>query len=154
MTDRIAGFTSTGSKRPETLFGSPDPTLPSRMTRSAGCQVWDENGREYIDYIMGLGSVALGYGHPSIIRAAAVAMTDGVVGPLAPVLEEEVAATVLLGNGQDDDFELGIHGRNSFFSGCPLIIPQPASRSPRDSPWSLPAQSLVRATSGVRRYSH
>jgi glutamate-1-semialdehyde 2,1-aminomutase len=94
VTDRIAGFTSTGSKRPETLFGSHDLTLPSRMIRSAGCQVWDENGREYIDYIMGLGSVALGYGHPSVIRAAAAAMADGVVGPLAPVLEEEVASTL------------------------------------------------------------
>ncbi|HEX5574381.1 MAG TPA: aminotransferase class III-fold pyridoxal phosphate-dependent enzyme, partial [Gemmatimonadales bacterium] len=94
MAEHIAGFTSTGSKRPETLFGSHDPTLPSRMTRSAGCQVWDERGREYIDYIMGLGSVALGYGHQDVTRAAAGAMENGVVGPLAPVLEEEVAATV------------------------------------------------------------
>jgi glutamate-1-semialdehyde 2,1-aminomutase len=94
LTEHIAGFTSTGSKRPETLFGSHDPTLPSRMTRSAGCHVWDERGREYIDYIMGLGSVALGYGHQDVIRAAARAMENGVVGPLAPVLEEEVAATL------------------------------------------------------------
>jgi glutamate-1-semialdehyde 2,1-aminomutase len=92
LTEHIAGFTSTGSKRPETLFGSHDPTLPSRMTRSAGCHVWDDRGREYIDYIMGLGSVALGYGHQDVIRAAAGAMENGVVGPLAPVLEEEVAA--------------------------------------------------------------
>jgi glutamate-1-semialdehyde 2,1-aminomutase len=94
LTEHIAGFTSTGSKRPETLFGSHDPTLPSRMTRSAGCHVWDERGREYIDYIMGLGAVALGYGHQDVIRAAAAAMENGVVGPLAPVLEEEVAATL------------------------------------------------------------
>jgi glutamate-1-semialdehyde 2,1-aminomutase len=94
LTEHIAGYTSTGSKRPETLFGSDDPGLPSRMTRSAGCQVWDENGREYIDYIMGLGSVGLGYGYPSVVRAAAKAMEDGVVGPLAPVLEEEVASTL------------------------------------------------------------
>jgi glutamate-1-semialdehyde 2,1-aminomutase len=94
LAEHIAGFTSTGSKRPETLFGSHDPTLPSRMTRSAGCQVWDERGREYIDYIMGLGSVALGYGHQDVTRAAAGAMENGVVGPLAPVLEEEVAATL------------------------------------------------------------
>jgi glutamate-1-semialdehyde 2,1-aminomutase len=94
LTEYIAGFTSTGSKRPETLFGSHDPTLPSRMTRSAGCHVWDERGREYIDYIMGLGSVALGYGHRDVIRAAAGAMENGVVGPLAPVLEEELAATL------------------------------------------------------------
>src|SRR3954452_15840689 len=43
---------------------------------------------------MGLGSVGLGYGYPSVVRAAAKAMEDGVVGPLAPVLEEEVAATL------------------------------------------------------------
>jgi glutamate-1-semialdehyde aminotransferase len=92
LTEHIAGFTSTGSKRPEILFGTHDPDLPSRMTRSSGCTVWDENGREFIDYIMGLGSVALGYGHPEVARAAVHAIEAGVVGPLPPVLEEEVAA--------------------------------------------------------------
>jgi glutamate-1-semialdehyde aminotransferase len=92
LNDHIAGFTSTGSKRPEILFGTQDPELPSRMTRSSGCTVWDENGREFVDYIMGLGSVALGYGHPEVARAAARAIEAGVVGPLPPVLEEEVAA--------------------------------------------------------------
>jgi glutamate-1-semialdehyde 2,1-aminomutase len=94
MSEHIAGFTSTGSKRPETLFGRPHAELPSRMTRSSGCRVWDENGREYIDYLMGLGSVALGYGHPEVTRAAAEAIDRGVVGPLAPVLEEEVGAEI------------------------------------------------------------
>jgi glutamate-1-semialdehyde 2,1-aminomutase len=90
----IAGFTSTGSKRPETLFGTHDPDLPSRMSRSSGCQVWDEQGREYVDYIMGLGSVALGYSHPEVTRAAAQAVEAGVVGPLAPVLEEELGTEI------------------------------------------------------------
>jgi glutamate-1-semialdehyde 2,1-aminomutase len=91
VTDHIPGFTSTGSKRPETLFGTRDPELPSRMIRSEGCQVWDDQGRQYIDYIMGLGSVALGYAHPAVTRAAIDAVESGVVGPLAPALEEEVA---------------------------------------------------------------
>jgi glutamate-1-semialdehyde 2,1-aminomutase len=94
MTDFIPGFTSTGSKRPETLFGSHDPELPCRMTRSSGCRVWDEHGREYLDYIMGLGSVALGYADPDVTRAVTSAAANGVVGPLAPVLEEEVAAAM------------------------------------------------------------
>ena len=94
MTQHIAGFTSTGSKRPETLFGLHDRDLPSRMTRSSGCRVWDDAGREYVDYLMGLGSVALGYGHPEVTRAATEAVAAGVVGPLAPVLEEELAATM------------------------------------------------------------
>lgn len=94
LTEHVAGFTSTGSKRPEILFGALDPDLPSRMIRSAGYRVWDENHREYIDYIMGLGSVALGYGHSEVARAAVEAMEDGVVGPLAPVLEEDLASEI------------------------------------------------------------
>ena len=62
LNDHIAAFTSTGSKRPESLFGTRQEDLPSRMVRSSGCRVWDENGRAYTDYIMGLGAVALGYG--------------------------------------------------------------------------------------------
>lgn len=94
MTQHVAGFTSTGSKRPDILFGALDPDLPSRMVRSSGCRVWDENGREFIDYIMGLGSVALGYGNAEVTRAAVQAVEDGVVGPLAPVLEEDLAAQI------------------------------------------------------------
>jgi glutamate-1-semialdehyde 2,1-aminomutase len=83
---RVPGFTSTGSKRPEALFGS-----PARMTRASGCRVWDDAGREYVDYIMALGAVALGYGHPAVNRAAEAAIAAGVVGPLPPVAEEELA---------------------------------------------------------------
>jgi glutamate-1-semialdehyde 2,1-aminomutase len=94
LTKHVAGFTSTGSKSPEALFGVVDPDLPSRMTRSAGYRVWDEHDREYIDYIMGLGSVALGYGDSEVTRAAVEAVEDGVVGPLAPVMEEDLAAQI------------------------------------------------------------
>jgi glutamate-1-semialdehyde 2,1-aminomutase len=94
LTEHIPGFTSTGSKTPEILFGELTPDLPSRMVRSSGYRVWDESDREYLDYIMGLGSVAVGYGHPEVTRAALAAMKDGVVGPLAPVLEEELAARI------------------------------------------------------------
>src|SRR5919107_4492065 len=43
---------------------------------------------------MWLRSVALGYGHPAVTRAATEAVAAGVVGPLAPVLEEDVAAMI------------------------------------------------------------
>ena len=90
---RVPGFTSTGSKRPEALFGPAGeaPPVPERMTRAAGCRVWDASGSEYVDYIMALGAVALGYGHPAVNRAACDAVANGVVGPLPPVLEEELA---------------------------------------------------------------
>lgn len=93
MTDGpVAGFTSTGSKRPEALFGSDGGwTPPARMVRAAGCRVWDAAGREYLDLVMALGAVALGYGHPEVARAAIDAVGAGVVGPLAPALEEQLA---------------------------------------------------------------
>lgn len=88
----VAGFTSTASKRPQALFGADDSELPSRVTRSEGCRVWDERGREYVDFIMGLGSVALGYGHPAVTEAVVAAVREGGVGPLPPVMEEMLAA--------------------------------------------------------------
>ncbi len=94
MNDHVAAFTSTGSKRPESLFGTRQEDLPSRMVRASGCRVWDENGRAYTDYIMGLGAVALGYGDAEVTHAAIEAVQNGVVGPLAPVLEEEVAGRI------------------------------------------------------------
>lgn len=86
----IPGFSSTGSKRPEALFGGL-PGVPLRMTRSLGCRMWDLGGREYLDTIMALGAVALGYAHPSVVRAAEAAVRDGAVGSLAPVEEEKLA---------------------------------------------------------------
>src|SRR5438093_7297925 len=61
------------------------------MVRASGCRVWDADGREYLDYVMALGAVALGYGHPAVNRAAEEAIAAGVVGPLPPVLEEGLA---------------------------------------------------------------
>src|SRR5258705_13921049 len=61
------------------------------MTRASGCRVWDENGREHIDFVMALGAVALGYGPPDVNRAATAAIAAAVVGPLPPVAEEELA---------------------------------------------------------------
>ena len=85
----VPGFTSTGSKRPDALFGT-----PARMTRAAGCRVWDEDGREYVDFVMALGAVALGYGHFAVNGAATAAIAAGVVGPLPPVAEEDLAAAL------------------------------------------------------------
>lgn len=97
MSGRIPGFTSTGSKRPDALFGAAAAAdLPRRMTRSSGCRVWDEQGREYLDFVMGLGSVAIGYGDPEVSRAAIDAVEAGIIGPLPPV-HEEAAAEALAG---------------------------------------------------------
>jgi glutamate-1-semialdehyde aminotransferase len=86
----VAGFTSTGSKKPGTLFGGDADfdVLPMRMSWSGGCRIRDAESREYLDFIMALGAVGLGYNHPEVNQAAIEAIQNGTVGPLAPVEEE------------------------------------------------------------------
>lgn len=92
---RVAGVTSTGSKRPGVIYGGPADGAPDRMTHSQGCRVWDTDGHEYLDWHMGLGSVALGYAHPVVTSAVQAAAARGVTGPLPPVEEEELASRLV-----------------------------------------------------------
>jgi glutamate-1-semialdehyde 2,1-aminomutase len=91
----VAGITSTGSKRPDALFGADYDGPPLRMVRSAGNRVWDEAGTEYLDFVMALGAVALGYAHPRVNQAVFEAVERGAIGPLPPV--EEAALAEALG---------------------------------------------------------
>jgi glutamate-1-semialdehyde aminotransferase len=87
--DAVAGFTSTRSKGPDALFGGPGG--PTHYVRAEGAYVQTADGRRLLDWTMALGAVALGYGHPEVVEAAARAAREGVVGPLPPALEVEVA---------------------------------------------------------------
>ncbi len=46
------------------------PGPPHFYTRARGARLWDADGREYIDYLGGLGPNLLGYGHPEVEAAA------------------------------------------------------------------------------------
>ena len=48
-------------------FGNFDPSIIIRAGH--GARVWDEDGREYIDYLIGSGPMLLGHGHPEVIAA-------------------------------------------------------------------------------------
>ncbi len=43
---------------------------PGFIERGRGCHVWDIDGNEFIEYGMGLRSVSLGHGYPSVVEAA------------------------------------------------------------------------------------
>jgi acetylornithine aminotransferase len=43
--------------------------LPLVLTRGRGCRVWDEDDREYIDFIAGIAVCNLGHAHAQIARA-------------------------------------------------------------------------------------
>ena len=48
-------------------FGNFDPSMVIREGR--GARVWDEDGREYVDYLIGSGPMLLGHGHPEVLEA-------------------------------------------------------------------------------------
>ena len=41
------------------------------ISRGEGARVWDEDGREYIDYLIGSGPMLLGHGHPEVLDGGA-----------------------------------------------------------------------------------
>jgi glutamate-1-semialdehyde aminotransferase len=82
---------STGSKRVEALFGSPDSAGPTHYQTSVGCRVTDVDGNEYFDCTMALGSVALGYSEPNVTRAAVDAIAAGNISALSNFREVDLA---------------------------------------------------------------
>ncbi|PZQ95278.1 MAG: aspartate aminotransferase family protein [Cereibacter sphaeroides] len=48
-------------------FGNFDPAMFIREGK--GSRVWDEDGREYVDYLIGSGPMLLGHGHPEVLEA-------------------------------------------------------------------------------------
>ncbi|MDJ0639521.1 MAG: aminotransferase class III-fold pyridoxal phosphate-dependent enzyme [Paracoccaceae bacterium] len=52
---------------PAAGFGNFDPGIV--IARGEGSHVWDEDGREYVDYLIGSGPMLLGHGHPEVIEA-------------------------------------------------------------------------------------
>ena len=50
---------------------------PAFIERGKGCHVWDGEGREYIEYGMGLRAVTLGHAHEPVLEAACAQMRRG-----------------------------------------------------------------------------
>ena len=54
-----------------------DPFRPY-ITHAMGSRKWDLDGNEYIDYVMGHGSLILGHSHPAVVQAVQEQITKGV----------------------------------------------------------------------------
>src|SRR5678810_576387 len=52
--------------------------IPVLIERGEGMHVYDSDGREYVDFLSGIGVNALGYNHPRI-RAAIVAQAERLI---------------------------------------------------------------------------
>ncbi len=56
-------------------FGNFDPSICIRDAQ--GCRVRDEDGKEYVDYLIGSGPMILGHGHPEVLEAVQEQLTKG-----------------------------------------------------------------------------
>ncbi|MEM9442996.1 MAG: aminotransferase class III-fold pyridoxal phosphate-dependent enzyme [Pseudomonadota bacterium] len=68
-TERAAGVMPAGG------FGNFDPSLVIR--EGHGARVWDEDGHDYVDYLIGSGPMLLGHGHPEVVDAVQGQLSKG-----------------------------------------------------------------------------
>lgn len=43
--------------------------FPAAMVKGRGCRLWDDDGREYLDFLAGIAVCSLGHCHPAVTRA-------------------------------------------------------------------------------------
>jgi glutamate-1-semialdehyde aminotransferase len=64
---------------------------PKYLVKGKGSHVWDVDGNEYIDYLMGVGPLSLGYAYPKVDDAIKSQLEDGITFSMMHPLEVEVA---------------------------------------------------------------
>ena len=64
---------------------------PIFLKKGKGCNIWDVDGNKYIDYLMALGPVLLGYNHPVVTEAVTNQIKKGVSFSLPHEKEVELA---------------------------------------------------------------
>src|SRR5438445_5420562 len=47
------------------------------VSHGQGCRVWDVDGREYLDFVLGSGPMILGHAHPAVIEAVKQQLARG-----------------------------------------------------------------------------
>lgn len=77
-------------------FGNFDPDMIIREGK--GTHIWDEDGKEYIDYLLGSGPMVLGHGHPEVLEVVHEQLDKGMTffanNTLGIELAEEICRAV------------------------------------------------------------
>jgi glutamate-1-semialdehyde 2,1-aminomutase len=89
--ESIAQGALTNSKRPSCLVRG---VYPTHLVRGLGCHVWDTQGKQYVDFIGGLGCNILGYANAEVNAAVVDRLNKGATLSLATPLEVECAEKV------------------------------------------------------------
>lgn len=89
--DLIPCTTQTLAKGPQQNVNG---VAPKYLQSGKGSHVWDVDGNEYIDYLMGIGPLSLGYAYDKVDNAIKEQLKDGITFSLMHPLEVEVAELI------------------------------------------------------------
>ncbi len=82
----------------QTLAKGPSQNIngiaPKYLERGKGSHVWDVDGNEYIDFLMGIGPLSLGYSYDKVDNAIKEQLENGITFSLMHPLEVEVAELI------------------------------------------------------------
>ncbi len=82
----------------QTLAKGPSQNIngvaPKYLEKGKGSHVWDVDGNEYIDYLMGIGPLSLGYSYDKVDDAIKSQLQNGITFSLMHPLEVEVAELI------------------------------------------------------------
>lgn len=90
-TGLIPAYTQTLAKGPGQYVKG---VAPKYLRRGKGSHVWDVDGNEFIDYMMGIGPLSLGYCYPAVDEAIKQQLADGITFSMMHPLEVEVAELI------------------------------------------------------------
>ena len=82
----------------QTLAKGPSQNIkgiaPKYLDRGKGSHVWDVDGNEYLDFLMGIGPLSLGYSYEKVDNAIKAQLEKGITFSLMHPLEVEVAELI------------------------------------------------------------
>jgi len=87
----IPALSQTFSKAPYSFV---EGVYPTYLSKGKGCYVFDVDGNKYIDYILALGPVILGYQYPRVDIAIRNQLKNGISFSIAHTLEVDVAEKI------------------------------------------------------------
>lgn len=88
--------------------------------RGRGARLWDVEGREYVDYLLGQGPAFLGHSHPAVTAAVQQAVDKGMIYGAQHRLEVEAIEKLLAVAGWADMARLGLSGTEAVHAAVRL----------------------------------
>ncbi len=92
--DEARRFLPGGVNSPVRAFGAVGGE-PVFAARGEGCRIWDEQGREYLDYVGSWGPLIVGHAHPRVVAALQEQAARGTSFGMPTTLETELARRVV-----------------------------------------------------------